>query len=283
MFMVLLGIEQLWIVPSASGQIMQPRTITGTITDTDGNPLPGANVIILGTTRGAVTDLDGKYELSDIDEGTVLRYTYIGMVSQEVTVEDQTVIDLSLAADTLGIDEIVVVGYGTQKKVNLTGAVGKATSERLGNRPIPSVGHGLQGVIPGLNVTIRNGDPTERADYNIRGVESINGGNPLILVDGTPMELNHINPDDIESVNVLKDAAASAIYGSRAAFGVILVETKKGRSGKVDVSLSTEQSWAKPIFLMDVVTDPYTFVQAMNGALLRADDPPFDDDYIQGQ
>jgi TonB-linked SusC/RagA family outer membrane protein len=204
------------------------------------------------------------------------------MVPQEVTVMAQTIIDISLAAEALGIDEVVVVGYGTQKKVNLTGAVGKATSERLENRPIASVGHGLQGVIPGLNVTIRNGDPTERAEYNIRGFESINGGAPLILVDGTPMELDHINPNDIESVNVLTDAAASAIYGSRAAFGVILVETKKGKSGKVDVSLSTELSWAKPIFLMDVVSDPYTFVQAKNEALIRADYGPFDDDYVQG-
>ena len=260
----------------------EPRTITGTITDENGQPLPGANIIIIGTTRGAVTDLEGKYELDVIDRGTVLRFSYIGMLSQDVTVTDQTLIDISLAADAFGIDEIVVVGYGTQKKVNLTGAVGKATSERLENRPIPSVGHGLQGVIPGLNVTIRNGDPTERAEYNIRGFESINGGDPLILVDGTPMELDHINPDDIESVNVLKDAAASAIYGSRAAFGVVLVETKSGTSGKVNVSLGTELSWAKPIFLMDFISDPYTFIQAKNEAHIRADRPPFDNDYIEG-
>jgi TonB-linked SusC/RagA family outer membrane protein len=268
---------------AAGKNLQQPRTITGTITDKEGNPLVGANIIIRGTTKGAITDLDGKYEISGIEKGDILMFSYIGMISQEVTLTDQATIDISLSAEALGIDEVVIVGYGTQKKVNLTGAVGKATSERFENRPIPSVGHGLQGVIPGLNVNIRNGNPTWRADYNIRGVESINGGAPLILVDGVPMELDHIDPNDIKSVNVLKDAAASAIYGSRAAFGVILVETKTGKRGKVDVNLSTELSWAKPIFLMDIVSDPYTYVQEYNEASKRAyGTPEFDENYVDG-
>ena len=139
------------------------------------------------------------------------------------------------------LDELVAIGYGKQKKANLTGSVGVASSERLENRPIVSTGQGLQGVIPNLNITFQNGDPTTSANFNVRGFESINGGSPLILVDGVPMDLERLNPGDIASVTVLKDAAAGAIYGARAAFGVILVETKKGKSGKINVTLSTEQ------------------------------------------
>ena len=155
--------------------------------------------------------------------------------------------------------------------------------KRLEKRPIVDAGQGLQGVIPNLNVGIRNGDPTTKASFNIRGFTSINGGSPLILVDGVPMELELINPDDIASVTVLKDAAASAIYGARAAFGVILVETKKGKGKKVNVSLSTEQSLAKPIFLMDPVTNPYDYVTAYNQASMRTTgQPAFDSDYVAG-
>lgn len=201
--------------------------VSGTITDELNEPLVGASVVVKGTTNGTVTNEFGQFSLLVPDKESVLVITYIGHQTQEITGGTQTPLKIVLIADANALNEVVVVGYGTQKKVNLTGAVGVATSERLENRAINTVGEGLQGVIPNLNVVVRNGDPTAAVDFNIRGYESINGGAPLILVDGVPMDLNRLNPSDIKSVSVLKDAAAAAIYGARAAFGVVLVETKK--------------------------------------------------------
>src|SRR5690606_32728018 len=162
-----------------------------------------------------------------------------GFQTQEVPVEGRTMHSIILQEDTHLLDEVVVVGYGTQKKVNLTGAVGTAGSEVLQNRAITSLGQGLLVVVPGLNITYNSGNPNESADFNIRGFESISGGSPLILVDGIPMNVERINPNDIESVSVLKDASSAAIYGARAAFGVILVTTKKGQQGKLNINFSS--------------------------------------------
>ncbi|WP_236974043.1 SusC/RagA family TonB-linked outer membrane protein [Membranihabitans maritimus] len=256
--------------------------ISGNVTDEEGQALIGVNVIVQGQTTGASTDFDGNYSLENVASDAVLLFTYIGYQSMEIPVEGKAEINVSLEPNLETLDEVVVVGYGSQKKVNLTGAVSSVTSEALENRPIPSVGQGLQGLIPNLNVSIRNGDPTRSADFNIRGFESINGGSPLILVDGVPMDLERINPNDIASVNVLKDASAAAVYGARAAFGVILVETKKGKQGKVNIQLSTELSEAKPIFNMDPVTDPYEFVKARNNASMRTNgSPAFNDEFIE--
>ena len=238
------------------------QNISGTVKNEAGEALIGATVSAKGTTLGALTDDEGRFELSVPDEVTTLVVSYIGYTSQEIEIGGRTVINIVMAEGVSTLDEVVVVGYGTQKKANLTGAVSVITAEALENRPIASVGQGLQGLVPNLNVTIRNGDPTAAANFNIRGYESINGGSPLILVDGVPMALERINPNDIESVNVLKDASAAAVYGARAAFGVILVKTKSGKRGKVKINLSTELSAAKPIFHMDPVNDPYEFVKA---------------------
>ena len=244
-------------------------SVSGKVIDETGQALPGVNVVEKGTTNGTTTDASGQFSLNVQDESSVLVFSFIGYATQETAVGSRTDFSINLEADVMALQEVVVVGYGTQEKVNLTGAVGTATSERLQNRPIASVGEGLQGVIPNLNITVRNGDPTANIDFNIRGYESINGGSPLVLVDNVPMDLNSINPNDIKSISVLKDAAAAAVYGARAAFGVILVETKKGQSGKVNVSLNTQWSIAKPIFNMDPVTDPYASVQAWNQASVR--------------
>ncbi|PHN04488.1 SusC/RagA family TonB-linked outer membrane protein [Flavilitoribacter nigricans] len=259
------------------------HTVNGTVLSDEGDPLIGVTVLVKGTSVGTVTDFDGNYSI-DLDDGNgTLVFSYTGYTSQEVAVNGRTTIDITMEVDIASLEEVVVVGYGSQKKVNLTGAVSSVTSEALENRPIPSVGQGLQGLIPNLNVSIRNGDPTRSADFNIRGFESINGGSPLILVDGVPMALERINPNDIASVNVLKDASAAAVYGARAAFGVILVETKKGKSGKVNIQLSSELSAAKPIFNMDPVTDPYQFVLARNRANIRTNGAPsYADDYVAG-
>jgi TonB-linked SusC/RagA family outer membrane protein len=266
-----------------SGTESQQKQITGTVTGKDGTPLPGVNVVLAGTNKGTVTDIAGKYSIEVPQGSKSLTFSFIGMEPQEINIGTLTQINVTLTEAVTGLEEVVVIGYGTQKKANLTGAVSLATAERLENRPIVSAGQGLQGIIPNLNISIRNGDPTTAADFNIRGYQSINGGSPLILVDGVPMALEEINPSDIASVNVLKDASAAAVYGSRAAFGVILVETKKGKTGKVNVTLNTEQSMAKPIFLMDPVTNPYEHVTAWNEANIRTTGQSFwDEDYVAG-
>lgn len=267
------------VARSAQAQLL--ATITGTIKGTDGTPLVGATVLAKGTSQGALTDDQGKFTLSVPDGVTTLVVSYIGFETQEVDIAGKTTINIVMSEAASTLDEVVVVGYGTQKKVNLTGAVSSITSEALEKRPIASVGMGLQGLIPNLNISIRNGDPTRGADFNIRGFESINGGSPLILVDGVPMDIERINPNDIASVNVLKDASAAAVYGARAAFGVILIETKKGKEGKVRIQLSTELSAAKPIFNMDPVSDPYEFVLARNRASIRTNgNPSYEDVFV---
>jgi TonB-linked SusC/RagA family outer membrane protein len=257
-------------------------TITGTVRDQNGEPIPGATISVPGTTIGTATDMDGRYSIT-VPEGVNLVFSFIGFESQTITLGNQRIIDITLMESTAALDEVVVVGYGTQQKVNLTGAVGVATSERLQNRPIANVAEGLQGVIPNLNIAPRNGDPSQSPAFNVRGFQSINGGSPLVLVDNVPMDLNRINPNDIESVSVLKDAAAAAVYGARAAFGVILVTTKSGKAGKVSVSLNSQFSLAKPIFNMDPVNDPHEFVKARNLANIRTNGvPSFDDDMVEG-
>jgi len=248
----------------------QPTTVTGTITDAVGETIIGANIMIKGTTVGTISDVNGQFSL-DVDDPTVtLVISFVGYSTQEVVPGDQQILSITLNEDMVGLDEVVVVGYGTQKKVNLTGSVGVADGEVLEDRPIVNAGEGLKGVIPNFNITIRNGDPADtRTDFNIRGYESINGGSPLILIDGVPGNLNRLNPNDIASVSVLKDAAASAVYGARAAFGVVLVETKRGKGRKANVSFGAEFGWAKPIFLMDNVTDPYQYALARNLASQR--------------
>lgn len=266
----------------SGGVYAQDFSVSGTVIDfTTDEPLPGINVILQNTTTGTVTDVNGKYQLSVPDGNATLVFSSIGFTSETIPIESRSVVDLKLMQDIQSLNEVVVVGYGTQKKVNLTGAVGIAGGEVLENRAIANVGQGLQGVLPGLNVTIQNGDPTSSADFNIRGFESINGGSPLILVDNVPMDLNQINPNDIESISVLKDAASAAIYGARAAFGVILVTTKSGKKGKTRVTLSTEQTVTTPIFLVNPVTDPFVFMTDANDrAALNGGTPVYNADRI---
>ena len=257
--------------------------VSGKVSDESGEPLIGATIIAQGTTTGVNTNEEGRFTLDIPDGVTTLMISYIGYQTQEIAINGRSTINITMIEGTSTLEEVVVVGYGTQKKVNLTGAVSVINAEAFENRPIASVGQGLQGLVPNLNVSIRNGDPTTPAAFNIRGYESINGGEPLVLVDGVPMALERINPNDIESVNVLKDASAAAVYGARAAFGVILVETKKGKQGKVNIQLSTELSAAKPIFHMDPVNDPYEFVLARNQASIRTTgNPSYDDDFVRG-
>ena len=284
-FICMLGIPISYGAETASDGYVsisdQQTTVTGTITDEDGIALIGVNIIEQGNaTNGTITDIDGMYSISVADDA-ILEFSYTGYQTQEIAVTGSTVINVSmLEGNTL--DEVVVVGYGSQKKVNLTGAVTAISGDVLENRPIPNVGEGLQGVIPNLNVDIRNGDPAANIDFNIRGYESINGGAPLILVDGVPMDLNKLNPNDIANISVLKDASAAAVYGARAAFGVVLVETKSGKSGDVKVSFGAEMTASKPILFIDPVTDPYDYVTARDLATYRTNGAGFSQQVLDG-
>ncbi|MFT7159031.1 MAG: TonB-linked SusC/RagA family outer membrane protein [Bacteroidia bacterium] len=208
--------------------------ISGKITDENNEGLPGASVVIKGTAIGTTTDMEGNYKLS-VPEGSILFISFVGYTGQEVTVGNQSVIDLQMAEDAKQLDEIVVIGYGTTKKINLTGAVSVVDAEMLEDRPVANVQQALQGLVPNLTITTSGatGEPGAGMAMNIRGLASFSGGSnsPLVLVDNIPMDINDIDPNDIENITVLKDAASAAIYGARAAYGVILITTQSGSRG----------------------------------------------------
>lgn len=228
-------------------EIQQNGVCNGVVTDTTGETLIGASVVVKGTTNGTITGLDGDFSLSGVTKGSILVVSFVGYQNTEVKWNGQP-LTIVLKEDTKVLDEVVVVGYGTQKKANLSGAVAAVDGKVLQDRPITNIGQGLQGVVPNLNITMNNGGaPGATSSFNIRGNTSLNGGSPLVLVDNVQMDANLVNPDDIESISVLKDAASASIYGARAAYGVILITTKKGKkSDKPTVSLSATGYWQSP-------------------------------------
>lgn len=251
----------------------QKKLISGTVTDLNGDPIIGANVIEKGTTNGTVTDINGHFSL-EVSEKSILTISYIGYVLKEVKIGNQSKLQIELSEDTQSLDEVVVVGFGTQKKVNLTGAVSVVNSEVLDARPVTTATQALQGVLPGLNISMNNGggELNNSLDINIRGAGTIGNGsksNPLVLIDGMDGDINMLNPQDIESVSVLKDAAAASIYGSRASFGVILITTKKGKEGKTNVSYNNSFRWSSPMRMPEMM-DSYTFANYWNTASTNA-------------
>lgn len=229
--------KMILIKPASVAQAGEKKTIKGTITDEKGEPIIGANVIVKGTDEGTITDVDGNFTLQ-ASEHAVLQITYIGYMVNEVAVKKQTQLNVVLREDAQALDEVVVVGYGTQKKVNLTGSVTSVKmDETLGNRPLTSASAALQGAVPGLLVSSGGNAPGQNKSFQIRGAYSVGIKNsdgsygstiaPLVLIDNVEGDLDMVNPEDIETVTVLKDAASAAIYGARAAGGVILVTTKR--------------------------------------------------------
>lgn len=242
--------------------LAQGITVKGKVTDKSG-PLPGVSIVEKGTTNGVTTDIDGQYVIRVASEAATLQFSFVGFATQEVKAT-QGVIDVVMEEDTKQLDEVVVVGFGVQKKVNLTGAVSPVNmGETLGNRPLSSITQALQGAVPGLKVESSSGTPGDGMSYNIRGTTSINGGSPLVLVNNVPMDINMIDPQDIESVSVLKDAASAAIYGARAAFGVILITTKQGKKEMAPkFNYNNNFSFSKPTELPQKA-HPLEFVQAI--------------------
>ncbi|MDR0845120.1 MAG: TonB-dependent receptor [Tannerella sp.] len=247
-------------------------TVTGVVTDTRGESVIGVNVVEKGTANGIVTDMDGKFSLN-VPSNATLVISYIGFSTQEVAVNNRTALTIVLAENSQALEEVVVVGYGTQKKVNLTGAVDQVSSEVFEKRPINNITQGLVGAIPNLNIKLLDGKPTQSPSYNIRGTTSIGqGGNALVLIDGVEGDPRMLNPNDIESVSVLKDAASASIYGARAAFGVVLITTKSASQGKTTITYTANFSSKSPTTIPDHITDSYPWAQNFSDAWSRWND-----------
>jgi TonB-linked SusC/RagA family outer membrane protein len=248
----------------------QELTIKGQVSDAKG-PLPGVTVKVQNSSSGVNTDIEGRYTLKASGNATLL-FTFIGYKPQTIGVNNRATIDVILETDSKSLDEVVVVGYGTQKKVNLTGAVSTVSGEDLVKRPVVSPAAMLQGTMPGVQVTQSTGEPgNEGVSIRIRGNGTFSGAgsDPLVLVDGVPGNLNDLNPTNIDNISVLKDAASAAIYGSRAANGVILVTTKQGKSGKMTVQYDGNVGIYKPTKLFKLVTNSAQYMELYNEARIN--------------
>ena len=232
------------IIPEKSSvNIVQQRGKVVCVVKDELGPVVGASVVVKNTTNGNVTDLEGRVVLEGVKKGDIIQVSYIGYTTQEIVYDGSSQVQVSLKEDTQALEEVVVVGYGTMKKKDLTGSIATVDSDVLEDRPIANLGSGLQGTIANLNISSSNGAPGTGASFNIRGTTNLSGSSPLILVDGVEMDPNLINPQDVKDVTVLKDAASASIYGARAAFGVILITTKTGFvSQKPVVSLNANYS-----------------------------------------
>lgn len=258
--------------PNGIGQ-QEDRSLSGIVTDATG-PIAGASIAIKGSLNGTVSDAAGRFTLNHVKTGDLLQISFIGYVTQEIRYNGQSQLQIHLQEDSQALEEIVVVGYGVQKKVNLTGSVSSVKGESFEHRPVADATQSLQGLVPGLVVSNNNsGRPGASGTLTLRGQGNLsNTANPYILVDGVEMSLADVNPNDIERISVLKDAAACAIYGARAAYGVILVTTKKGEEGKARINYQGTVGWSTPTVLPDMV-DSYQFAQYWNAGVTNADSP----------
>ena len=268
---VLYNSKDLTSLTSARAEIavaqQQKKELSGIVKDGKGLSLPGVSVFVKGTTTGTVTDSEGKFTLSIPNEAKILVFSFVGMKSQEVQITQKSTVNVTLDEEAVGVDEVVVVGYGTQKKVNLTGAVEVVKGDALVNRATTTVSQALQGKVSGINFSsgVYGFEPGASLAIQIRGQ-----GSPLILIDGVAGSLDGLNPNDIESMSVLKDAAAAAIYGAQAPYGVVLITTKSGKKdGKLNIEFSSSVSGIKPI-RMPHLADSYTTALALNEASINS-------------
>jgi len=253
----------------------QQKSVSGKVTDSSGASLPGVAVIVKGTTSGSITDSNGSYSISNVPMDATLQFSFVGMKMQEIAVGGKTTINVKLEEETFGIEEVVAVGYGTQKKVNLTGSLSSVSEKELESRPITQTSQALAGLVTGVSVSQGSGRPgSDGAEIRIRGMGTffkLDGqyqNDPLVLIDGLAGNLNDVEPNNIQSISVLKDAASAAIYGTRAANGVILIETKRGQKGKLQISYNNYIGWQKvtelPEFLESWEYATYKNVAAPN-------------------
>ena len=236
------------------------QTVTGTVTDTAGKPVVGATVLVKGGTVGTTTDVDGRFSLT-IPAGSPLEVSFLGYARQEIATAGRTSLDIRLEEDAATLDEVVVVGYGTMKRRNLVGAVDQVDSRVIGDRSNGNLARSLQGELPGLNISFSDSKPSRSASFNVRGETSIGaGGNALVLIDGVEGSMDAINPQDVESVSVLKDASSTAVYGARGAFGVVLVTTKSPKRGAPEINYNGSVTFNRRTVIPDVITDGLTWV-----------------------
>jgi TonB-linked SusC/RagA family outer membrane protein len=246
------------------------RSVHGVVKDAMGVPVIGANVVIKGTSVGSITDVNGRYTLN-VFENATLHVSFIGYNAVDVRVDGRTEVNVMLDNNGENLDEVVVVGYGSQKKANLTGAVDQVSDKVFANRSLSNVTQSLQGALPNLNITLGDGKPTRTASYNIRGTTSIGqGGSALVLIDGVEGDPSMLNPNDVESVSVLKDASSAAIYGSRGTFGVVLITTKNAKQGKTSVNYMVNSTFGQPVNVPNIVSDGYTYASMFYQAYYNA-------------
>ncbi len=252
----------------------QQITVTGKVTDSQtGEPIAGVNVVVKGTTTGTMTDVSGNYSLNVPDKNAALVFSFVGYATQEIPLEGRTTLNVSLVSETIGLEEVVVIGYGTMRKSDLTGAVSMVKGNELAEKVSTTrISQALQGITPGLMVTRAGAsDPSVSATIRIRGVTTIGESAPLVIVDGIPGTLDWVNANDVESISVLKDAASASIYGSRAAAGVIVVTTKKAKEGELSISYNYNHTFEQPT-RMTTYTDAVGFMKLYN-ELLWNDSP----------
>ena len=279
---VLVNVERNKVIltPRRGAQVSPPRKISGKVADASGNPVVGATILLKDgeAVRGTSSGASGTFAFDSfsLSDKAALEVSFIGFDTYKTTVGVRTFFDVVLTSAQQSIDEVVVVGYGVQKKANLTGAVATVSQKELKDRPVSNVGRALQGVIPNLNVTLSSGEPGAGASYNIRGTTSPNGGSPLILIDGVETYPDRINSNDIESITVLKDASSAAIYGARGAFGVILITTKSGRyNEKAEVSYNGYFSMSSPTTSTDYETRGYYSAKIADFFMMATQNTPY--------
>ena len=227
----------LWISLTSAQDIQVSGMVTAS-----GEPVPGVSILVKNTSRGVATDFDGKFSIA-ADRGEVLVFSSIGFKDEEITVGDDSYMNVVLQEDSQELEEVVLIGYGTVKKKDLTGAISTVKGEELSKRAVTNIQDALAGQLPGVQVQSSGGQPGSEATVTIRGISTLNDNTPLYVVDDVPLDdINFLSPDDIESVQVLKDASASAIFGSRASNGVIIINTKSGKARPIRVMISTLSS-----------------------------------------
>ncbi|SHE54302.1 TonB-linked outer membrane protein, SusC/RagA family [Mariniphaga anaerophila] len=276
----------------------QQKSISGKVTDASSEPLPGVTIVIKGTTQGTVTGMDGTYSISNIPEGGTLQFSFVGMTTQEIQVGNETTINVTLVADAIGIEEVVAIGYGVVRKSDLTGSVAQVTFTDQNTKPITSADQLLQGKVSGVQVIQSSGAPGAGMGFQIRGGNSLGSNQPLIVLDGYPIDANsggnslggdysvnqqpqnnplaNINPNEIETIEILKDASSTAIYGSRGANGVVLITTKRGKKGRDQVEFNYRMDVAQMSNKIDVLNTPDFINYANEGALNDGVDPIYD-------
>jgi len=251
----------------------QKRSVSGRVTNSSGSPLPGVTIVIEGTTQGTITDPQGNYTLPNVPGNATLQFSFVGMKTQEIAISGKTAIDVMMVDETVGIEEVVAVGYGTQKKVNLIGSVVDVKNDRFVNTPVANISSSLAGKLPGIVAIQRSGEPgQDAASISIRGF-----GSALTIVDGVEQSFDQIDPNEIESISVLKDASAT-IYGARAGNGVILVTTKRGKTGKPVINFNVNSGYQSNTRMTDFV-DSGEFAQSYNDALANSGKPLTFSDY----